>query len=107
MKPILCSKCRYDLNGAPGRGNCPECGQRYWIARGKGIYREPSADTQGGHIVLQMKTLSLTVAGILLVIVGLIFHFFFQKRGALTAGVGLGAILLIFAAISYATQKDE
>ena len=55
---------------------------------------------------MQAKTLALTVAGALMVIVGLVFHFMFQKSGALSAGVGLGVILLIFAAISHATQKE-
>ena len=100
MKPTLCAKCRYDLTGLPGVGNCPECGQRYWITRGKGIYHGDSAEQRGSRVVLAF-------VGLVILVVGTIVQLATQRSNALLTGLGLGGIFILLAVMSYFTEKEE
>jgi len=107
MKPTLCSKCRYDLSGLPGVGNCPECGQRYWITRGKGIYHGDSAEARGGRIVRRLRTIIFLVLGMIVLVAGTIVQLATKRQNAFLTGLGVGGLLLVVAYMSYATEKEE
>ena len=107
MRPILCSQCKYDLTGLPGSGTCPECGQRYWVTRGKGIHTITSGEVRGRMLARKLRTIALLVAGLLLIIIGAALQFWAAKQNALLTGAGVGALLLLCAGISYGLQSEE
>lgn len=107
MKPIHCSQCHYDLAGLPGAGNCPECGQRYWVTRGQGIKVTESAELRGSRLVKKIRTILLLVAALVLILIGAILQYGAGKQHAMLTGSGVGLLLLLCAGISYGLERDE
>lgn len=107
MRPIQCSKCNYDLSGLPGSGACPECGQRYWVTRGKGIHTTESSEVRGSRVAKRIRTIALLIAGLLLIVLGAALQFWGGKQNALATGAGVGVLILLCAGISYGLQREE
>jgi hypothetical protein len=107
MRPTHCSKCNYDLAGLPGAGNCPECGQRYWITRGVGIGKGETATTRGSRLLRRIRTILIAGAAVLVVAVGFIVQLTLKTKNAISTGLGVGGLLMICAVLSYALEKDD
>ncbi len=107
MRPIHCSQCKYDLSGLPGAGTCPECGQHYWVTRGKGIHTTTSGEVRGRRFAKKLRTLALLIAGLLLIVIGAALQFWAGRQNALLTGAGVGALILLCAGISYGLQGDD
>lgn len=70
LEPAICQQCGYDLLGLPSEGLCPECGQAYDRASGRGIASRAAAELErGDRIALYAKVGILVMLG--LVAVGL------------------------------------
>jgi len=55
---VVCSGCGYDLTGGAREGRCPECGQAFDVAIGKGVATRSAkmlAQERGDRVVYLLK----------------------------------------------------
>ncbi len=70
---ISCSGCGYDLMGGAKEGRCPECGQAFDMAIGKGVTKRSAkmeAHHRGDRLVYMVKLWSLILLAVICVGLG-------------------------------------
>ena len=64
-RPMICSKCKYDLRGLPNRGGCPECGNTYNKDRLIGIASPDNGYQRSEKIAFWLKIACLVIGALM------------------------------------------
>ena len=106
--PTSCVNCGYDLQGLPLQGRCPECGQPFDIASGRGL-KSPLSERaeRGDRVVLWFKVGSLAGLAVAILLIGAMMALRspLPARPLSIAGI-LAACLGFAAAVTWWTEKD-
>lgn len=93
-----CDQCGYDLTGLPRQGNCPECGQCYDLATGRGV-SAPSRLGRSLHAD-RLRTLGCAALALLVLVCGGALALLAKHPLEVIGFVGLVAILFALAALT-------
>lgn len=106
-----CQRCDYDLTGAPARGQCPECGNRFDVESGQGVVRHNAAlqsHQRGDRVIYWVKVGSLLTGAAVCVGLGLWRATASPNpAGALLVAGLLGATFAFAAGVTWWTDRPE
>jgi len=102
----ICGRCRYDLSGLSSAGTCPECGQAYDMATGRGLVaafssRQAALDQK----IARLRTIGLIACGVLVMGCGGVAAIFHHQplRPVMVAGI----VASIFAMAAFTSYRYE
>lgn len=103
-----CANCGYDLTGLPVVGDCPECGYEYGSWADAGVkHPRPKKPLRPSWVARHARSILLVMASAPVLFFARVLWWMTGNDYVWRAGLALGFVIVLGAAISYLFERAE